>query len=141
MSQLNDSNYANAVAVADDYVPFVRDATGVLYTTTMTQLAALLQSLASLNLSVVVYSSDQTLDGEDQFVEANSGGAFNLTLPASSLNTGRGYHIFNKGAGAVTILPNGTDTIKGAASLVLAQYESGLLRSDGLGMWSVILSA
>lgn len=141
MSQVNDTNYVNQVPLAADYMLFVRDSDGVLKTVTMTQLAALLQSLASLNLSVVVYSSDQTLDGEDQFVEANSGGVFNLTLPASSLNTGRGYHIFNKGAGAVTILPNGADTIKGAASLVLAQYESAILRSDGLGMWAVVLSA
>lgn len=136
MSQVNDTNYTNQVPVAADYTIFVRDSDGVLKTATMQQLATLFQSLASLNLAVSVYSAHQTLDDEDQFVEANSGGAFNLTLPASSLNTGRRYMIFNKGAGAVTVLRNGSDTISGATSLVLAQYEAVTLVSDGLGMWA-----
>jgi hypothetical protein len=141
MSQLNSTNYPNQVPVADDYAPFVRDSDSVLKTATMQQLAELFQSLASLVLTVTVYSANQTLDSEDQFVEANSGGAFNLTLPASSLNTGRRYIVFNKGAGTVTVLPNGSDTINGAASLALAQYESSMLTSDGLGMWSSLKGA
>jgi hypothetical protein len=136
MSIVNDTNYANQVPSAADYTIFVRDSDGVIKTATMEQLAALFQSLASLINSVNVYSSDQTLDSEDQFVEANSGGAFNLTLPASTLNAGRAYRIFNRGGGSVTILPNGADTIAGAASLVLAQYESAIVQSDGLGMWA-----
>lgn len=136
MSQVNDTNYPNQVPVADDYMLFVRDSDGVLRTATMTQLAALFQSLASLINSVTVISSNQTLDDEDQVVIANSGGTFNIALPASSLNTGRAYRIFNKGAGDVTILPNGSDTIAGSASLVLAQYESAVVQSDGLGMWA-----
>ena len=136
MSQLNDTNYLPATPVAADYMPFVRDSDSVLRTVSMQALADLLQSLASLNLTVSVYSANQVLDSEDQFVEANSGGAFNLTLPASSLNTGRRYMIFNKCAGVVTVLPNGADTISGAASLALAQYEAVTLVSDGLGMWA-----
>lgn len=141
MSRVNDTNYPNQVPTADDYTIFVRDSDGVIKTATMQQLATLFQSLSSLVLAVQVYSSDQTLDDEDQFVEANSGGAFNITLPASSLNTGRRYIIFNKGAGTVTILPDGSDTIKGGASLALAQYETVMLTSDGLGMWSSLLTA
>lgn len=141
MAQVNDTNYPNQVPVAADYVLFVRDSDGVLKTATMEQLAALFQSLASLVLAVNVYSSAQTLDSEDQFVEANSGGAFNITLPASSLNTGRRYIIFNKGAGTVTIMPNGADTINGAASLALTQYQTAMLTSDGLGMWSALVGA
>lgn len=137
MSKVNDTNYVNQVPLPEDYTIFVRDSDGVIRTATMTQLAALFQSLASLINSVNVYSSAQTLDSEDQFVEANSGGAFNITLPASSLNAGRAYRIFNKGSADVTILPNGADTIAGAASLVLAQYESAVVQSDGLGMWAV----
>ncbi len=136
MSQLTDSNYPNQIPVAADYMPFVRDSDGVLKTVTLTQLATLLQSLAALTLPPTVYSTTQTLVAE-QFVEANSGGAFDLNLPASSLNSGRGFRIFNKGAANVTILPNGSDTIAGAASLVLAQYDAAYLLSDGLGMWAV----
>lgn len=140
MSIINDTNYVNQVPVAADYTIFVRDSDGVLKTATMQQLADLFASLATLNLTVNVYSANQTLSTE-QFVEANSGGAFNLTLPASSLNTGRRYIIFNKGAGVATVLPAGTDTIEGAASLALAQYATVMLTSDGLGMWSALVSA
>jgi hypothetical protein len=135
MSQVNDTNYPPATPVAADYMLFVRDSDGVLRTATMEVLAALFQSLASLINSVTVYSANQVLTTE-QFVEANSGGALAFTLPASSLNTGRAYRIFNKGAGALTITPNGADTINGAANLVLTQYESAIVQSDGLGMWA-----
>lgn len=137
MSKVNDTNYANQVPVPEDYTIFVRDSDGVIKTATMTQLAALFQSLASLINTVAVYSSNQVLGPEDQFVEANAGGGLTLTLPASSLNTGRSYRIFNRGAGAATIMPNGSDTIAGEPSLVLAQYEAAVLQSDGLGTWAV----
>lgn len=135
MSKLNDTNYPNQVPVAADYAPFVRDSDGVLKTATMQQLADLFASLSSLNLGVTVLSLATVLSDE-QLVVANSAGALAITLPASSLNTGRGYRIFNKGAGAATITPNGADTIAGAANLVLAQYDSVVLYSDGLGMWT-----
>jgi hypothetical protein len=134
MSQLNDTNYPNATPVAADYFPFVKDSDSTLKTVTMQGAADLFASLASQNVSVDVENANVTLTTE-QMVVANSGGAFNITLPASSLNTGRTFYIANKGAGAVTILPNGADTIEGAASLVLAQYDTATLRSDGLGMW------
>lgn len=136
MSIVNDSNYANQVPAAADYTIFVRDSDGVIKTATMLQLAELFQSLASTVLVVDVVSSNITLDEDYQLVEANSGGAFNITLPASSLNTGRGYRIYNKGAGTVTILPNGSDTVGGSASIALAQYESVILNADGLGDWA-----
>jgi hypothetical protein len=134
MSQLNDTNYPNQVPTADDYAPFVRDSDSVLKTATMQQYADLFATLASQNVSVDVESANITLTTE-QMVVANSGGAFNITLPASSLNTGRTFLIANKGAGTVTILPNGSDTIEGAASLALVQYATATLRSDGLGMY------
>jgi len=134
MSQLNDTNYVNRVPVAADYTVTVRDSDGVVFTTTMQQLATLFQSLANLDLTVSIVDANIVLTSQ-QYVVANSAGTFNITLPASSLNTGKSYQIFNKGAGAVTILPNGSDTIAGSASLVLDQYESAILRSDGIGMW------
>jgi hypothetical protein len=135
MSIFNSTNYPLATPVADDYLLFTRDADGVQRSVDMTTLAALLQSLASLINSVTVYSGDTTLTTE-QFVEANSGAVIEFTLLASSLNTGRAYRIYNKGAGALTITPDGADTINGAANLVLAQYESAIVQSDGLGAWA-----
>lgn len=140
MSQVNDTNYPNQVPVAADYTIFVRDSDGVLKTATMQQLADLFTSLAALNSTVDVVSINLTLSDE-QMVVANSGGAFDIDLPASSLNTGRAYQIYNKGAGAVTLVPNGADTIAGAPDLTLAQYDSVIIRADGLGDWSAVVGA
>ena len=137
MSQLNDGNYVNKIPVAADYSLWIQDSDSVGFTATMQQLADLFASLASLNLSVSVLSINTVLSTQ-QYVVGNSAGAISFTLPASSLNTGRGFRIFNKGAGALTILPNGSDTIAGSASLVLAQYEGATLQSDGLGMWGSV---
>jgi len=137
MSVLNPTNYSNATPVAADSLPFYRAADSLIKTATMQQLADLLQSLASLNLAVTIISVNTGLTTQ-QYVVFNSAGALAITLPASSLNTGRRYVYFNKGAGAVTITPNGADTIKGAANLVLAQYAGGQLVSDGLGMWGTV---
>ncbi len=135
MPKLNDTNYANATPVAADYMPFVRDSNGDVKTVTMQALADLLQSLASLNLSVTVISVTTTLSTQ-QLVIASAGGAIDLDLPASSLNTGRGYRVYNSGAGDVTLDPNGSDTIGGASSLVLSNGESVTIYSDGLGNWA-----
>jgi hypothetical protein len=135
MSVVNDSNYPAYQPVAADYTIFVRDSDGVMRTATMQILAELFASLASLNLTVTVIGVTTTLTTE-QLVVANSGSAIDLDLPASSLNTGRTYRVYNQGAGAVTLDPNGSDTIGGAASLVLAQGESVIITSDGLGNWT-----
>lgn len=135
MSQVNNTNYINKVPLAADYAAWVQNADGVMFTATMQQFASLFQSLANLNLAVSVISVNTVLVGQ-QLIVANSGGALQFTLPASSLNAGRGYRIFNKGAGVLTVLPNGADTIAGAASAVLIQYKSITLYADGLGGWS-----
>lgn len=136
MSQFNDTNYPNAVPVAADYAMFVRDSDGVVRTVTMQQLATLFASLASLNLEVDVISLDTTLSTE-QLAIADSAAPIAFTLPDSALNTGRGFRIFNKGVGNLTVSPALGDTIEGGASITLLQYESATLYSDGLGMWSV----
>jgi len=135
MPQVNDDNFPNKIPVAADYIPWIQNSDDSAWTATMQQLATLFQSLASLNLNVSVIAVNTVLTTQ-QLVIGNSGGAINATLPVNSTNTGRGFRFFNKGAGAMTILPNGSDTIAGDASLVLAQYESVTLYSDGLGMWS-----
>lgn len=140
MPIVNDTNFTNKVPVAADYIPWIQDSDGVAYSATMQVLANLFATLAALNSTVEVVSANLTLSDE-QMVVANSGGAFAIDLPASSLNTGRAYQIYNKGAGAVTITPNGADTIAGGASLVLAQYDSAIIRADGLGDWSAVVSA
>ena len=134
MSQLNDTNYANITPVADDYIPVVRDSDNTVKTTTMRQLAVLMAALGSQNVTVTTTAISSVLSDEQMLV-VTAAGATNQELPASSLNAGKTYYITNKGAGTVTVLPNGSDTIGGAASISLAQYATATLRSDGLGMW------
>ena len=134
MSQLSDTNYVNKIPVAVDYAPWVQDSDADTFTATMQQFADLFFSLAGKNLNVSVVSSNTVL-GVQQLLVMNSGSAQNVTLPASSLNTGRGFLIANKGSGVVTILASGSDTIGGAASIMLAQYETAQLYSDGIGMY------
>ena len=135
MPIVNDTNFLNKIPTSVDYAPWIQDSDGVAYSATMQQLANLFASLASQNLTVTVITAQQTLSTQ-QLVVASSGSAFDLDLPASSLNTGRRYHIYNEGAGDVTVTPNGSDTVGGAASLVLSQGESVIIVSDGLGNWT-----
>ncbi len=137
MPIVNDSNFVNKVPVAADYLPWIQNSDGLAFTATVQQLADLFASLAALNLAVTVVSIAGALTTE-QYVVFNSAGALAITLPASSLNTGRGYRLFNKGAGVVTITPDGSDTIAGSANLVLNQYDGSTIQSDGLGMWGVV---
>ena len=64
----------------------------------------------------------------------------NQTLPAANTCGGRIYYVKRTAAtGSTTILPSGSDTIDGAASLVLGvQYDAVVLASDGVSMWTVL---
>lgn len=134
MAVLNPTNYANAVPVAADSIIFYRDADGLIKTTTVQQAADVFASLSSQSLTPAFISVSTVLSTQ-QFAVFIAAGATNQTLPASALNSGRAFALANKGAGTVTVLPNGTDTIEGAVSITLAQYETAVLRSDGLGMY------
>lgn len=55
----------------------------------------------------------------------------NFNLPSASTMTNKILLIYNEGAGDVTILTSGTETINGATSFVLGQYESVPIISNG----------
>lgn len=137
MSQFDPANYPTVTPAAADLILLLQDSSGLVKTASVQGIADTAQSLSGENLAVTVLSVPTVLTTQ-QYVVFNSGGALAITLPASSLNTGRRFIYFNKGAGAVTITPNGSDTIAGAANLVLAQYDGGQLVSDGLGMWGTV---
>lgn len=67
-----------------------------------------------------------------------SAGAVALTLPSAASNAAVGYRIVridSTDANAVTITPDGTDTLGGAASLDLVVGDQRALESDGAGDW------
>lgn len=134
MSQFNSTNYPTVTPVADDLLLIRQDSSGDVKTATIQGTADAMAALASQNVSVSVVSTGITLTTQ-QMVVGNSGSAFDITLPPSSTNTGKTYLISNKGTADVTVVCNGSDTIFGASSITLNQYETATLRSDGLGMW------
>jgi hypothetical protein len=91
--------------------------------------------------SPVNVTAAYTIQPRDHHVRANAtGGAFSVTLPDSKEVIGRTFHVkrLNAGANNVTIAAAGTDTIDGAATLVLAaQYASAQLYAAGAGLWDI----
>lgn len=65
------------------------------------------------------------------------GATANITLP-TSVNNNNLYTIKNVGAGTVTILPTGAETIEGAANITMpVQYTSVDLISNNSGNWNI----
>jgi len=121
-----------------DLFLFWYSATGSVSTITGANLVASIKALNTSGLTTSIISANTTLDLTYQFVVANSGSPFTITLPlgtSSASYTGRPYYIFNKGAGTITVNITGGDTINGAASITLAQYAGGIFRYDGSSMW------
>lgn len=98
-------------------------------TSTLTTMAAYSKSAAYAALA------------ENQLILGDaSGGAFDVTLPPAA--SAKGYTLRVKkvdaSADAITILPDGAETIDGAASLALStQYEAKSLVSDGTAWWVI----
>lgn len=121
--------------LAADIVLVYKDSTGSNKTITAQNFANSVRDLMDKKLTVTVVSGSVTLDGDDEFIVANSGAVFTITLPDSADFPGKPFYISNKGAGTVTVAATGTDTIAGDASIELAQYKSGIFIPDGLGMY------
>lgn len=92
-------------------------------------------------LKVVTKTTDYTATIKDAVILCDaSGGAFAITLPASAGAQGLMLYIkkTDASANAVTIDGDGSETVDGAATLVLAsQYDAARLVADGTG-WAVI---
>ena len=123
--------------IGGDIILVWQTSSGAVKTITGQDLADSLQALMEFNDTVTFVTSNLMLSNQ-QFVVANSGATFTITLPAAIDNEGRRYNIVNKGVGIVTIARSGTDTIGGVTSLTLAQYHGYTFESDGQGVWFVI---
>ena len=90
-------------------------------------------------LAVASKTTAYTLGLEDEFINADaSSAAFALTLPAAT-GSGQKYMIekTDSSTNAVTITPNGTDTIEGATTKSLAaQYDKIGLIDIASGLWA-----
>jgi hypothetical protein len=85
-----------------------------------------------------------TVDATDANKTLRSTGAaaatYNLTA-AATLGSGFGFYVECDGAGGCTIDPNGSETIDGAATLPLVQYEKAYVQTDGTAWRGAVLSS
>ncbi len=92
---------------------------------------------------ITTYSTGpQTLATDDDLIIFNGSVAIVFNLSASAVTQeGRAVRVKHRGsAGTVTVTPDGSDTIDGAASLALAVDDGALLVDDGAGDWVIVAS-
>jgi len=65
-------------------------------------------------------------------------GTFTVNLPAANPIQGTTYTIVNSGTGVITLDGNGSETINGAETITLVEYESRTVQSTGSGSWIII---
>lgn len=92
-----------------------------------------------MSMAYVEKTSAYTASLNDYVINCTSG-TFNLSLPgASAIGAGKIFIVKNTGGGSITLLPNGADTIDGAASVVLSTVNSGrVVMSKGTNGYIVI---
>jgi hypothetical protein len=118
----------------EDVFLFYDDSAGALQTITGEDLISVIKSLTNRAMDISVISSSSTLSDEE-FIVCNSASTFTVTLPPTTDNPGVPFYLSNKGVGTVTVAATGLDTIAGAASVEIEQYQSFIFIPDGLGMW------
>lgn len=94
------------------------------------------------NDAITTKTANYTLTSGDDTVLANAtAGAFTLTLPAASTNSGKTFTIKNisTNSNAVNLARDGSDLIDGETSQSLTLPNSSVvLRSDGVSNWYVV---
>jgi len=138
MPQYNSYPVATTIAAAD-LILFWNTASSINKIISFQDLAEAVNDFLPKVDDVSIISSNTTLSNSYEFVVANSGGSFNITLPSAASNPGLRFRIGNKGAGTVTILRSGSDAIakSGASSTStpITQYQAFDFESDGVNTW------
>jgi len=86
--------------------------------------------LGEITTSIKQVSATYIIGDDDYSIEATSN-SFNITLPSASSYKGREYTIKNSGSGSITIIPTNNQKIDGKNSIILLQYESLYVQSNG----------
>lgn len=102
------------------------------------QMAGGFQAVAAQTANFTVWSDDVAGAPRGIYLCSNTIAA---TMPAANSTdaaAGRVVTIKNNGSGTVTVTPDGSDTVDGAASLALAAGDAATLVSDGTSDWVII---
>ena len=86
--------------------------------------------------STTTIIDDYSLDN-DVLIICNSATAFSVYLK-SAVGKKDGFYIKNIGAGDVTVTADGSDLIDGAATKVLAQYDSNVFLDYDVNTWILL---
>lgn len=84
---------------------------------------------------VVSKTGTYTATDDDQTILCN--GSFTLTLPAAADRTNKLFCIKNTGTGVITIDGDGAETIDNSTNVLLNQYDSLTIVSDGTEWWII----
>lgn len=92
-----------------------------------------------VDLPYVSKTTTYTASAQDYTIDCIGSTSYSITLPTASSIAGRVYNIKNsQTSGAITIDPNGSETIDGIATVTLgAQYQSVTVQSNGTN-WIII---
>tara|TARA_R110000868_G_scaffold293_1_gene2398 strand:+ start:644 stop:976 length:333 start_codon:yes stop_codon:yes gene_type:complete len=96
-----------------------------------TTIAGRICALAAKTTTYVITTSDDVIVGNHATV------AFTVTLPTLASSAKSKFTIKNKGAAVVTLDGDGAETIDGAATTILNQYESVTVINDTT-QWLII---
>lgn len=136
MSKFNEYPALGADLADDDLFLVWKDADGTVRTLAYSDFLAQLEADFSRVDTVDIITSGITLDADSELVVCNSGSPMTITVPLAVSFPGLPVKIFNKGTGDVTLQRSGGDTIAGDTALVLTQYQSVIIGSDGVDMWT-----
>jgi hypothetical protein len=88
-------------------------------------------------LSYVVKTDTYTATTDDDVIICNKASAMDIDLPAAT-GSGRRFTIKNINTGTVTIDPDGAETVDGAASYAVPQWDSITVLDYASGAWVII---
>jgi hypothetical protein len=95
-----------------------------------------LRLLNSLNQNVTVQTVNYTAATAVDMVVCDSAVAMTVTLPVAS-GSGKGFNIKNVNSGAAVIVPNGSDTIDGASSQTVNQWNNMYIIDYQSNKWAI----
>ena len=85
---------------------------------------------ASVNVKYVAKTANYTATSANYLIDCTAN-TFTVTLPTAVGITGRQYVVNNSGTGVITVDADGTETINGALTVTLNQYDSVTVVSNG----------
>ena len=129
----------------------VRLDSGVLTSSLVRVSVGIISSINTSAPNISPFSNYRTLTGTYSVVAGDRGsyfdctsGTFTVTLPAANVSTSTNpawvLTIGNSGSGTITVSRAGSDTIDGANSFTLTQYQVVTLQSNGSNAWRRVSS-